>query len=91
MGLRDTTNCLGYQQITNLAAAVGLTIPSGANYCVIVAESQNVRWRDDGTNPTAAVGMPLDVGVTLEYDGDLNRIRFIEVAASAKLNVSYYV
>jgi hypothetical protein len=49
-----------------------------------------VRWRDDGTAPTASVGMPLAVGVPLQYDGDLTNIKFIETAASAKLNISYY-
>jgi hypothetical protein len=49
-----------------------------------------VRWRDDGTNPTSAVGMPVPISTVLSYDGDLQRIRFIEQAASAKLNVSYY-
>jgi hypothetical protein len=34
--------------------------------------------------------MPLAVGVTLQYDGDLTQIRFFEQAASAKLNVVYY-
>jgi hypothetical protein len=34
--------------------------------------------------------MILPVLVTLSYDGDLNRIRFIQQAASATLNVSYY-
>jgi hypothetical protein len=29
--------------------------------------------------------------VTLQYDGDLTRIRFIEQTATAKLNISYYV
>jgi hypothetical protein len=28
--------------------------------------------------------------VTLQYDGDLTKIRFIEQTASAKLNISYY-
>ena len=46
--------------------------------------------RDDGTAPTASVGMPLAVGVPLQYDGDLTGIKFIEQAASAKLNISYY-
>jgi len=32
----------------------------------------------------------LAIATTLSYDGDLSRIRFIEQAASAKLNVSYY-
>jgi hypothetical protein len=34
--------------------------------------------------------MPLAAGVTLQYDGDLKRIRFIEDASGAILNVSYY-
>jgi hypothetical protein len=34
--------------------------------------------------------MPLAIATTLSYDGDLSRIQFIEQAASAKLNVSYY-
>lgn len=93
MGLRTTNNCLGYQQITDVSTSVGLTVPTTGDdptYVVIIAETQGVRWRDDGAAPTASVGMPLDPGVPLEYDGDLNRIRFIQVAASAKLNVSYY-
>jgi len=90
MGLKYTTNCLGYQQITSLSASTGLTVPAGATRAIIIAESQGVRWRDDGTAPTASVGMPLPVLVTLSYDGDLSRIRFIQQAASATLNVSYY-
>jgi len=90
MGLKTTTVCLGYQQITSLSAAAGLTVPSGATLAVIIPESQAVRWRDDGTNPTSAIGMPVPILTVLSYDGDLQRIRFIEQAASAKLNVSYY-
>lgn len=90
MGLKYTTNCLGYQQITSLSASTGLTVPAGATRAVIIAETQNVRWRDDGVAPTASVGMLLSQLVTLSYDGDLNRIRFIQQSASATLNVSYY-
>jgi hypothetical protein len=81
---------LGYQQITSLSSAAGLTVPQGATLALIVPETQNVRWRDDGTDPTASVGMPIFVGASLSYDGDFNKIKFIEVTASAKLNVSYY-
>jgi len=81
---------LGYQQISNLVAAVGLTVPNGAKRALIQAESQSVRWRDDGTAPTAAVGMLIQSGETLPYTGALGTIRIIEVAASAKLNISYY-
>lgn len=91
----DTRNCLGYQQITTLSSAVGLTIPSNADgyrpvRALITPLTQGVRWRDDGTNPTGTVGMPLAAGSTLDYDGDLNKIKFIEQAASAELNISYY-
>lgn len=90
MGLKYTTVCLGYQQITSLSASTGLTVPEGATRAVITPEAQSVRWRDDGTAPTASIGMPLPVLVSLSYDGDLKRIRFIQQAASATLNVSYY-
>lgn len=98
MTLKAVTTCLGYQQISSLSTATGLTVPAlGPNgsaqqptFALIVAETQGVRWRDDGTDPTASVGMPLAVGVPLQYDGDLTRIKFIEQTASAKLNISYY-
>lgn len=81
---------LGYQQITSLSSAVALTVPQGAKRALIQAEAQDVRWRDDGTNPTASVGMIIAVGDKLPYTGSLGAIRLIEVTASAKLNVSYY-
>lgn len=98
LNLKAVTSCLGYQQITSLSAAANLTVPvtdkSGnkqqATFALIIAESQAVRWRDDGTAPTASVGMTLAVGVPLQYDGDLTNIKFIETAASAKINISYY-
>jgi|TARA_R110000868_G_scaffold349812_1_gene611133 hypothetical protein len=90
MGLKSTTSCLGYQQITSLSSAQSLTVPVGATMALIVPETQAVRWRDDRTAPTASVGMPVAVGESLNYDGDLKSIRFIEQTASAKINVSYY-
>lgn len=81
---------LGYQQITDLSASVGLTVPVGSTLAVIQAESQNVRWRDDGTDPTATVGMRLEPGDLFFYTGSLSGIKFIEEAASGKLNISYF-
>ncbi len=82
---------LGYEQITGLSAAKGLTVPAAATVCKIVALTQAVRWRDDGTDPTATVGMPLAVDTELQYGGDLSAIKFIEQTASAEINVSYYI
>lgn len=90
MGLKSTTVCLGYQQITNLSSAVSLTVPSGATLAVIAPLTQDIRWRDDGVNPTASVGMPVAAGAYFSYDGDLKQIKFIQQSASAELNISYY-
>jgi len=90
MGLKSTTNCLGYQQITDVSSSTALTVPTGATMALIVADTQAVRWRDDGTAPSASVGMPLAIGVIMSYDGDLKAIRFIQQTASAVLNVAYY-
>jgi hypothetical protein len=86
----DVSVPLGYQQITSVVAAQALTVPAGAQYAVICVESQSVRWRDDGTDPTASVGEILTVGQNLVYDGKLSAIKFIEVTPSAKVNISYY-
>lgn len=90
MSLKNTSDELGYVQLTSLATAAGLTVPVGATYAIIQAEAQAVRWRDDGTDPTTTVGMTIAAGAELRYDGNLRGIRFIEAAASAKLNVSFY-
>ena len=85
---------VGYEQITSLAAAQSLTLPAVGNaravYALIECESQAVRWRDDGTNPTAAVGMPLPVDTPFWYNGDLATFKVIEQTPSAKVNVCYY-
>lgn len=96
MSQSDTKKALGYQRITGLSTAQALTVPKGATRAIIRCETQSVRWRDDGTDPTTTIGMPLLVADVLTYDGfnpatgALYPIKFIETAASAVLNVSYY-
>ena len=80
----------GYQQITSLSAASALTVPSGSTCALIQAETQSIRWRDDGTNPTSSVGMIIAAGESLFFTGSLSAFRGVETTASAKLNVSYY-
>lgn len=82
---------LGYERITSLSAAAALTVPAGARYAWVQAETQNVRWRDDGTNPTSTQGMLLSKDSDgFWYTSHLAAVRFIEVSPSAVLNVSYY-
>lgn len=85
-----TMTPLGYQQITGAALTNGLTPPAGATLAVIQGSGQAVRWRDDGTAPTTSVGMQIPVGGELQYNGNLSAIKFIQVAATATLDVSYY-
>jgi len=98
MNLKAITTRLGYQQITTLTAAVGLTVPQKdvnglackPAIAIITPLTATVRWRDDGVDPTAAIGMPLAAGVTLQYDGDLTKIKFIQSGGTAELNITYY-
>lgn len=94
MSLKGITSCLGYQQITDVSASTALTIPSingqKPTQATIICTAQAVRYRDDGTAPTATVGMPLPVNTVFHYDGNLSAIRFIEQTAGAVLNISYY-
>lgn len=90
MNLRNL-QALGYQQLTSLAAAAGLTVPAGTETILVQCETQNVRMRDDGTDPTAAVGMLLVTNTVYQFsEGQFSVMKFIEAVASAKLNVLYY-
>lgn len=85
-------NALGFQRIqaASLATATALTVPTGANRALIQAITANVRWRDDGTDPTAAAGMQLVAGASMDYDGELSTIKFILESGSPELLISYY-
>ena len=86
----ETFTNKGFQQLTGIGSATALTVPSGATLAIFTVEASNVRWRDDGTNPTASVGMLLVNGQSLIYNGELSKIKFIDVTSGAKVGVSYY-
>ena len=98
INLKAITSVMGYQQITSLGSATKLTVSQKdlmglagtPRIAIITPEAQAVRWRDDGVAPTATVGMPLAAGVTLQYDGDLSQIQFIQQTSGAIINVTYY-
>ena len=82
---------LGHQQLTSIAVATALTVPAGATFVVFRAETQNVRWRDDGVAPTATVGMlQATSDIPFEYYGNPAALQFIQTSASATLDVAYY-
>lgn len=90
-------NPKGYEQITLTGAAEGLaSVPSNffeANdYAIeIDIETDDVRYRVDGTNPTASVGMRLTKDEHRVFGNiNLTNIKFIKVTNDAKVNVHYY-
>lgn len=87
---------LGVAAAGSVASAANLpqingAIPSGPNVvALIIPETQNVRFRDDGTDPTSTVGMLLVAGQPFLYTGNLSALRMIQVAATAAVTVAYY-
>lgn len=84
---------LGYQQIVSatLASATALTVPTGAQYAIIQNNGTTaVRYRDDGTDPTASIGQRLPNDKELFYEGNLAALKFIYVTTGAILDIAYY-
>lgn len=84
---------LGYEQITALTTAATLTVPTGATCAIVQAEAVDVRWRDDGTVPTASVGellYALGFDLWIEGAARLAAFKAIRTAAGSIVNVSYY-
>lgn len=88
---------LGYQQISaaTLATSTALTmptIPAGMRVRKVVCSGNGgtIRWRDDGTAPTASIGMLMADGGALTYTGDPTAIRFILASSTPVLDISYY-
>ena len=82
------------QQMNTLSSAVALTsIPSRAVKAKIsVTGPQPIRWREDGTNPTATEGH-LAVQYTSFYvtgRPQLDGFRVIETDTSSAIFVTYY-
>jgi hypothetical protein len=90
---------MGFVQLTATGAAQTLgTIPTktlGAQtvtawYAEIQPVGNPISWRDDGTAPTATVGMSVPAGSELLYNGNpLSAFEFIATAGTL-VNVSFY-
>ena len=67
-------------------------IPTGATSVFLQAETANVRYRDDGGAPTAAIGnlVVAGAGGQILYGGTFSALRFIAASGSPLLNVAFY-
>lgn len=90
-GTQGVYNSAGAGQYnTTVATATALTVPSGAKLAEICVATADVRYRDDGTDPTSTVGMPVSAGTCFPYAGPLSAVKFIAQSGSPTINVSYY-
>jgi hypothetical protein len=84
-----TVEPAGYIQLSP-SSVLGIGVGGDARTALIQALDQNVRYRDDGTDPTTTVGVRIHAGESIWYTGNLGSIRFIEENASAELNILVY-
>ena len=101
------TNNVDYSTLTVtdtaqvLATAASPVLASQAHGAVISVEAAPVRWRDDGTAPTASEGHLLNVGDVLTFDSwsvpnvnwkqVLKAIQFIRTTGTnGLLKISWY-
>lgn len=75
-----------FETITVSSTAIGLTAGSinGKSIAFLTLETAQIRYRLDGTNPTASVGHILDAGDNLSLDGvgTLANLKMIRVGGS---------
>lgn len=87
-------NVKGFEQITDLASAQPLTVPAGTERAWLQAETADVRYRLDGEDAAADVGMLIKAGAEqpteISTAAGLRNISVIAASGSPKLNVTYF-
>jgi hypothetical protein len=86
VSVESSTSSKGYQQLTSDGTArtiaslcTGAALPTGATK-VILIPSAPIRMRDDGTNPTASVGQPVNTSGWNYTDDKLAALKVINAA-----------
>ncbi len=95
-------NCIDYATLAVSSTAVGLssaspTLTAGhtVHRALFTLETDQVRWRADGTAPTSTTGHLMNVGDVLDmtdadYRSVLANIKFIRVTTDAALKITYF-
>lgn len=90
---------MAYEQLTVSSTALPFTAtvyaPAGqfpADMAQITVETNALRYRDDGLNPTAAVGFPIATSTTYTICGTqtIRQARFIRQTSDGVLNAIFY-
>lgn len=80
----------GFVLVSSFSVSTGFTPPANSTVCFVQAEGNNVRFRTDGTAPTASTGQLLPTSVLMQLTANLAGVRFIPVTGSATLDVDCY-
>lgn len=89
----------GFEQVTVSSASIGFTstlaYPTGglaADMAVVDVETNAIRYRADGTAPTATVGSPVASGASFTVCGapTIKAVRFIRQSSDATISVHFY-
>jgi len=98
-------NCIDYSTLTVTSTPLTLhdncspVRPTQAKGCIITVETDQVRWRADGTSPTTSEGHLLSSGDILTFNSwsdNINwisvllKIEFIRVTNDAKLKINWF-
>jgi len=93
-------NIIDYAILSVAASIVGLAnstpaLPSKAKRVYITTETDAIRWRADGTNPSTSEGHVLAVNDSISFTSAnyrqlLEKIRFSKVTNTAALKITYY-
>lgn len=83
---------VGFETVTVSTTPVSLTVPDTAEGAYLSCETNDIRWRADGADPTATVGHVLTKGELLTMPGRdiLVQFRMIRVGSGdAVLSCTY--
>ena len=86
---------VGFEQLTAIGAtAKGLaSIPANADKAIMTVENATLRYRDDGTDPTADIGLRVFRAGTIILNSrdSIDNFKAIRTgSASSEVNCSYY-
>lgn len=80
--------CSGFFNIPDLTVAQ--RCPGVGSVVLIQAEGDNLRYRMDGTDPTASTGMLLLENACVQLHGDLSLIRIITATSGGSANIHVF-
>ena len=86
---------VGFEQLTAIGAtAKGLaSIPANADKAIMIVENATLGYRDDGTDPTADIGLKVFIAGTIILNSrdSIDKFKAIRTGGtSSEVNVSYY-